>query len=117
MKAIDDQRSRLWGLCRIGLTYKKKTIEYPIDLSVSPDGTSSIGGGLMFADVSSSGSATQAPAIINNLRELEVLSSQNIGDLRKGVLQSDTGEVTLRTDTGGELDLLARLRSPWLRFP
>ncbi len=103
MKALDDELSRLWVLCRVGITYGPKQFPYPTVLSVSPDKMASIGGSIWFSDVTKSDSTGQLTAIVAKLKELKVLPTPNKSNPTAGVLESDTGEVTLRTQTGGEL--------------
>ena len=103
MKAIDDELSRLWVLCRVGITYGPRRADYPKSLSVAPDKTSAIGGSVWFSAVAASDSTSQLSAIVARLREAKVLPASNRSDPARGLLQSDTGEVTLDTAAGGEL--------------
>ena len=103
MKAVDDELSRLWVLCRVGITYGKKMIEYPKVISISPDKMASIGGSIWFSDVAKSNTTARLTEIVKKLKELKVLPESNVSNPAAGILQSDTGEVTLDTATGGEI--------------
>jgi hypothetical protein len=103
LRALDDELSRLWTLCRVGITYGEKRFNYPTVLSVSPDKTSSISGSQMFSTVESSDTTARLTGIATKLRELKVLAPGNITNPGAGILQSDTGQVTLNTAAGGEL--------------
>ena len=105
MAGIDDELSRLWILCRVGITYGAKRFDFPRALSVSPDKTSAIGGGLMFSTVENSKSVTRLSAIVERLRELNVLPPGNKTDAAAGIFESDTGQVTLDTASGGEMQV------------
>lgn len=103
MKALDDELSRLWVLCRVGITYGQKKIDYPKVFAVSPDKMAAIGGSIWFSEVAKSTSTTQLSAIVAKLKEVKALAADNVSNPAQGVLQSDTGEVTLNTKTGGEM--------------
>jgi len=103
MKAIDDELSRLWMLCRVGITYGDKMVEYPKNISVSPDKMASIGGSIWFSDVAKSDTTARLTEIVKKLKEIKVLPENNISDPSAGILQSDTGELTLDTSAGGEM--------------
>jgi len=105
MAGIDDELSRLWILCRVGITYGAKRSDFSRVLSVSPDKTSAIGGGLMFSTVENSKSVTRLSAIVDRLRELNVLSPQNKTNPAAGIFESDTGQITLDTGSGGEMQV------------
>ncbi|PAW77017.1 MAG: hypothetical protein B9S32_13010 [Verrucomicrobia bacterium Tous-C9LFEB] len=103
MKALDDELTRLWVLCRVGITYGPKQANLPADLTVPPGKTSSIGGTLWTSEVAQSKTTGLLTNIVTKLRERKVLPASNASDPAAGILQSDTGEVTLNTTTGGEL--------------
>jgi hypothetical protein len=103
MVGIDDELSRLWPLCRIGVTYGKPLSPIPKGLSVSPDKTSQIGGSLMFSTVEAATSVERMSAIVNELRRLNVLGPDNKSDPPAGILQSDTQPITIDTAAGGEM--------------
>ena len=103
MQAIGDEISRLWPLCRVGITYGPEKSPVSPTLTLSPDKMSSIGGSLWFSDVAESHSTQEISAVISKLKEMKVLSAANQSDPDQGILQSDTGEVTLNTVAGGEL--------------
>ena len=103
MKAIDDELSRLWVLCRVGITYGPRLVDYPAVLSVSPDKMASIGGSIWFSDVAKSDETGRLVAIVRKLKELLALPATNESDPAAGILQSDTGEVTLNIASGGEI--------------
>jgi hypothetical protein len=105
MVGVDDELSRLWILCRVGITYGTKRVDFPRALSVSPDKTSAIGGGLMFSTVENSKSVTRLSAIVARLRELNVLRPENKTNPAAGIFESDTGQVTLDTASGGEMQV------------
>jgi len=105
MGAIDDELSRLWMLCRVGISYGKKQVDFPSVLVVSPDKTSTIGGGLMFSAVENSQSHTRLSTIVDKLRALKVLASENTSNPEAGILESDTRQITLDTNSGGELQV------------
>lgn len=115
MHAVDDELSRLWVLCRLGITFGEKKSDYPVTLSVSPDKTSSIAGSLWFSDVEKSDSTSQLSAIVTKLKELKVLSSSNLSDPSEGILQSDTGEITLLTQYGEIVVISPRLEGTVLK--
>ncbi|PAW78658.1 MAG: hypothetical protein B9S32_06980 [Verrucomicrobia bacterium Tous-C9LFEB] len=103
MKALDDELSRLWVLCRVGITYGTKKVDYPKVFAVSPDKMAAIGGSIWFSEVAKSTSTTQLSAIVAKLKEMKALPADNESNPAQGVLQSDTGEVTLNTKSGGEM--------------
>lgn len=105
MKAIDDELSRLWVLCRVGITFGDKMIEYPKVISISPDRMASIGGSMWFSDVAKSDTTARLTEIVKKLKALKVLPENNVSNPAAGLLQSDTGEVTLDTATGGEISI------------
>jgi len=106
MVGIDDELSRLWPLCRIGVTYGKPLSPIPKGLSVSPDKTSQIGGSLMFSTVEAATSVERMSAIVNELRRLKVLGPENKSDPAAGILQSDTQQITIDTSSGGEMKVV-----------
>ena len=108
MVGIDDELSRLWILCRIGITYGPKRVDYQKVLSVSPDKTSEIGGGLMFSTVENSKTVSRLTSIVEKLRELKVLPPENKTNPEAGIFESDTGQITLDTASGGEM----KVRTP-----
>ncbi|AHF94736.1 hypothetical protein OPIT5_24390 [Opitutaceae bacterium TAV5] len=110
--AIDDELSRLWALCRVGITYGQKRHDYPKDLSVSPDKTSSISGSQMFSTVADSTSTARLAAIARQLRNRKILTPDNVTDPASGILQSDTRQVTLDTSPSARGEL--HVRSPRL---
>ena len=108
MVGIDDELSRLWPLCRIGVTYGEPKADFGKVLSIAPDKTSTIGGSLMFSTVESSDSVSRMETLVAELRRLNVLGPENSTDPRKGILQSDTGQITLDTGAGGEMTVRTR---------
>lgn len=103
MKTIDDELSRLWVLCRSGITYGPKRVDYKPVLSITPDKTSAVGGSMWFTSVEDSSSTGRMSAVVKALREKSVLDKSNISDPSKGILQSDTGEIVMDTSKGGEM--------------
>ena len=103
MRTVSDELSRLWPICRVGITYGKKQVDYPVSLTVRPDKTSGVGGGVMFTTVENSATVDDLEAAVRALRQRGVLSPENRTNPSKGIFQSDTGEILLDTNSGGEL--------------
>ena len=106
MRTVSDELSRLWTICRVGITYGPKKWEYPTALTIHPEQTSGVGGGVMFTTVEKASSVTQLEAIIRQLRQDKVLSDANLTAPKNGIFQSDTGELLLNTATGGEFQVV-----------
>lgn len=59
----------------------------------------------MFSTVENSKSVTRLSAIVQRLRELNVLPPENKTNPEAGIFESDTGQVTLDTGSGGEMQV------------
>lgn len=104
LHALDDELSRLWMLCRVGIAYGERRAASGPHLVVSPEKTVSIGGDQMSSTVDGAAleNGGRLVSTARRLRELGVLGPENRTDPGAGLLQSDTGELTIDTSAGGE---------------
>ena len=105
LRGISDQLSRLWVLTGVGISYGPKRADVRPDLVVYPGRTSRLGGSDLFTSVENSVSTDQLAPVVQELRNKGILNRQNRTDLKRGIYQSDTGEIVLSTT--GELTVIA----------
>lgn len=115
MRAIDSQLSRLWAVCKIGLSYGAKHSDQRPVLSFRPGQSSGVGGGLMFTEVEDSNQYSEINAAITKLKELGALPPENLSNPEKGIFQSDTGEILLDTSVGEMFVAAPRFESAVLK--
>jgi hypothetical protein len=106
MRGIDDELSRLWAICRTGITYGTPLVAQDCDLVVSPDATSALGGSLGFTTVDNAKGTARITAITDALRQRGVLGPANRTDPFAGRYESDTGQILLDTGAGGEIRVI-----------
>ena len=115
MRTIDSQLSRLWAVCKIGISFGPKRYDPAPVLRLRPGYSSAVGGGLMFTTVEESGEKSELSAAIAQLRKLKALPEGNISDPDKGIFQSDTGELILDTTAAEMRVSTPRLESAILK--
>lgn len=98
MQGLSDELSRIWTLCRVGISYGPRKGAVKPDLTVRADRTVRLGGSDMFTSVENSVDTAQIRPVVAELRSAGVLPAGNLTDPGKGIYQSDTGEITLSTD-------------------
>lgn len=100
---IGGEYSQLWPLLRIGVGYGERHTEDKPDLVLHPTQTSGFGGGLAFTEREKSTPQGIAGEVIGQLRRKGVLGPENRSDAKAGIMQSDTGEITVTSQNGGEM--------------
>ncbi len=114
---LSDEYTRLWPLAQLGIAGVDNAGGNSSDLLLTPVKTSAIGGGAWFTESESSGERGVADEVIARLHREKILSAENRSDAARGILQSDTGELTLFGDNGGELHVVTpRLAGAAVKF-
>lgn len=98
LRGVSDELSRIWTLCKVGISYGGKLGKIKPDLVVFPEQTSQLGGTDMFTSVESTVTSARIRPVVEKLRGQGVLPASNRTDPEQGVYQSDTGEIILNTN-------------------
>ncbi len=106
LRGISDELSRIWMLTKVGISYGPRLGAVKPDLVVFPGDTVQLGGTDMFTSVENSLSTGRIAPVVENLRGKGILPVGNRTDPDRGLYQSDTGEITLSTADGGELEVV-----------
>lgn len=115
MRGVSDSLSRLWPVCRIGITYGKPRVPVNAALRIRPGKMADVGGDNNHSTTSPDASGEDADTVVNELRKRKLLSPENRTDPSKGIFQSDTGEVTVNTQTGEMSVVTPRLEGAVLK--
>ncbi len=100
MRGIGDSLSRLWAVCRIGITYGKPRVPVNAALRIRPGKTAAVGGDGNYSTTSLDASCEDGEVVVKALRKRGLLPPENKTDPGNGIFQSDTGEVTMNAQSG-----------------
>jgi hypothetical protein len=105
IKSVDSERSKIALITGFGLTFPDlqtpailKSVSPKSDILISPDsGTKVIAGGKVLCAQDAKNDRFSLSAFVSTLKKAGILPSSNLSDPDQGVFQSDTGEITMRT--------------------
>ena len=102
MHGFNDELSQLWAVARIGMRYQEDPFpQARADIILNSDKTSALkyqvgATGTEYAP----GKVDSLSAAVNAMRRKDILPKNNLSDPDKGILQSDTGEITVNIPQG-----------------